>query len=144
MDKLKKYKPLVDKLFLIIFLPTEALMLGICAVLTVFAPSTLLFMLPVSLFVTYFIISPLFGYVELRESSLFIKYGFFIKKEIPYNKIRGVEKDRKFYSESMMSLKNSFEHVIIKYNTFDTTVVSVKDNEAFVCELKEIIENYKK
>ena len=35
-------------------------------------------------------------------------------------------------------------HVIIKYNTFDTTVVSVKDNEAFVSELKEIIENYKK
>ena len=144
MDDPKKYKPLVDKLFLIIFLPTEALMLGICAVLAVFAPSTLLFMLPVSLFVTYFIISPLFGYVELRESSLFIKYGFFIKKEIPYNKIRGAEKDRKFYSESMMSLKNSFEHVIIKYNTFDTTVVSVKDNDAFVCELKEIIENYKK
>lgn len=144
MEKSKKYKPLVDKLFLIIFLPTAALVLGGSVALGVFETSTLLYTVPVSLFVLYFLVSPLFGYAELRESSLFIKYGVFLKKEIPYSKVRGVEKDRKFYSESMMSLKNSFEHVNIKYNTFDITSVSVKDNDAFVSELLKIIENYKK
>ena len=139
MDKPKKYKPLVDKLFLIIFLPTAALVLGGAVTLAVLERSTLIYTAPVSLFVLYFLVSPLFGYVELRESSLFIKYGFFLKKEIPYHKIRGVEKERKFYSESMMSLKNSFEHVNIKYNTFDITTVSVKDNSAFISELLEII-----
>ena len=141
MKKSKKYKPLVDKLFLIIFLPTVALVLGGSVALGVFETSTLIYTAPVSLFVLYFLVSPLFGYVELRESSLFIKYGFFLKKEIPYHKIRGVEKERKFYSESMMSLKNSFEHVNIKYNTFDITAVSVKDNSAFISELLEIIKN---
>ena len=76
-------------------------------------------MIPADLFVLYFIISPLFGYVELREDSLFIKFGFFMNREIPYPKIRGTSFEHKFYSDSMLSLKNSADHVNIKYNTFD-------------------------
>ena len=91
----------------------------------------------VAAFVLYFFVSPLFGYVELRENSMLIKYGFILKKEIPYSKIRSVTKARKFYSDSMMSLKNSFDHVNIKYNTFDVTCVSVVDNDSFINELSK-------
>ena len=41
----------------------------------------------------------------------------------------------------MLALKNSIEHVDIKYNSFDVTCVSVKDNDAFIKELEERIHN---
>ncbi|MBQ8879282.1 MAG: PH domain-containing protein [Clostridia bacterium] len=132
---MKRYKPMVDKLFYIICVPTLALM----AVLTLISfPSPLALFITVlsDLLVLYFLLSPLFGYVELREECLFIKYGLLLKKKIPYNKIRGVERKRSFYSESMMSLKNSFEHLNIKYNTFDVTSVSVKENGELLAELE--------
>ena len=62
-----------------------------------------------------------------------------MKKSIPYSKIRGIELERKWYSETMMSLKNSMDHVNIKYNSFDVTAVSVIDNEELVSELKKRI-----
>ena len=132
----KRYKPKLDKLFFIIFIPTLVLMLGVTLVPGILESATLFWTLPIDVFVFYFFISSLFGYVELREKTLFIKYGFILKKEIPYEKIRKIRKDKKFYSESMMSLKNSFEHVNITYNSFDVTAVSVKDNDAFIKELE--------
>ena len=45
---------------------------------------------------------------------------------------KGIVKERKFYAESMMSLKNAFEHINIKYNAFDVTTVSVVDNDGFI------------
>jgi len=138
--KNKIFKPLIDKLFWILLIPTAALMLGV-TVLAVFEPSALLIIIPTDIFVGYFLIAPLFGYVELRENSLFIKYGFILKKEIPYTKIRSLEKDRKWYSDAMMSLKSSMEHVIIKYNRFDVTIVSVVDNDTFMEELSKRISN---
>ena len=135
----KRFKPLIDRLFLILFIPTFILMAAITVVSAISHPVVLLWIAPVDLFVLYFLVSPLFGYVELREQSLFIKYGFILKKEIPYSKIRGLEKDRKFYSESMMSLKNSFEHVNVKYNSFDVTTVSVVGNDTFIDEVKKRI-----
>ena len=137
-----KYKPKIDALFFIIFIPTNILLIS-GVVLASFAPTSLFVMLPVFLFSNYFFISPLFGYVELRESTLFIKYGLFMKKEIPYSKIRAVEKERKWYSETMMSLKNSFEHVNVKYNSFDVTAVSVKDNEGFITAVNDKIKAFK-
>ena len=131
----KRFKPKLDKLFWLQMVPTNLLCLGISIAGAITSPGTLFITLPVLLFVNYFFVSPLFGYVELRETELFIKYGFFITKTIPYAKLRSAEKDRKFYSESMMSLKNSLEHVNIKYNTFDVTTVSVEDNDAFIAEL---------
>lgn len=138
--QVKRYKPLVDKLFYIILIPM-VLLLAAVTVVSAFEPTMLLVTVPVDIVCLYFLISPLFGYVELRESSLFIKFGFFMKREIPYSKIRGISRARKWYSDSMLSLKNSMEHVDIKYNSFDATCVSVKDNDTFIKELEERIHN---
>ena len=127
-----RYKPLVDRLFFMIFVPTFALTLSCAIIPAIFSPTTLIITVPVFLFTTYFLVSPLFGYVELREDGLLIKYGFFLKRYIPYERVRALEKQRKFYSESMMSLKLAYEQVNIKYNVFDVTTVSVKDNDGFI------------
>lgn len=131
----KKYRPLFDRLYWSISIPTLLLVLVTTVLLGVLSSETLFIMIPLSLFVSYFFVSPFFGYAELRETTLFIRFGFFLRKEIPYRQIREVRKERKFYSESMMSLKNAFEHVNIKYNAFDVTTVSVKDNDELMREL---------
>ena len=130
-----KYKPKFDKTYFILLLVTAGLILGATVPTAIFAPTTLFITGPVSSFAAYFFISPLFGYVELREDELFIRYGFILKKSIPYRSIREVKKERKFYSESMVTLKNSLEHLNIKYNSFDVTTVSVTDNDALAAEL---------
>lgn len=129
------YKPLVDKMFYFITIPTVILLAAVM-LLAIDAPIMLLVMIPVDLFTAYFIVSPLFGYVVLKEECVFIKFGFFLTRDIPYAKIRGVEKTRKWYSDSMLSLKNSMDHVNIKYNKFDIVSVSVRDNDGFLEELK--------
>ena len=131
----RRFKPLIGKLFWIIFIPTCLLLLSV-TVVAVFEPLALVLTLFVDIFTLYFLISPLFGYVELREETLFVKFGFFMKREIPYSKIRGVSRERKFYSDSMLSLKNSFEHVNIKYNSFDMLSVSVVGNDELVREIQ--------
>ena len=133
----KRYRPLVDKLFyslavttfLIVFLPTL-----ICGILE---PNTLFIMLPIFVFTAYFFVSPLFGYVELRDDVLFIKYGFIMSRSIPYNKIRKIEKERRIISPAIMSIKNALDHVNIKYNTFDLTTVSLKECDSFLEELNK-------
>ena len=135
---MKRYKPLVDKLYFIISIPTALLLLATTLVLAFLEPLALFWLIPVDIFSSYFLISPLWGYVELRERVLFIKYGFILKREIPYEKIRKIERERKWYSETMLSLKNSLEHVNIKYNSFDVTAVSVKDNDGFVQEIEAL------
>ena len=131
----KRYKPKLDRLFAIIAIPTLVACIAIIILPALSYSKSLFITVPTALFVIYFLISPLFGYAELRENELFIKYGFFLKKAIPYSKIRSAEKQRKYYSDSMLSLKNAFEHVNIKYNSFDATVVSVEDNDEFVANL---------
>jgi len=131
----RRFKPLIGKLFWIIFIPTCLLLLAV-TVVAVFEPLALVLTLLVDIFTLYFLISPLFGYVELREETLFVKFGFFMKREIPYSKIRGVSRERKFYSDSMLSLKNSFEHVNIKYNSFDMLSVSVVGNDELIAEIE--------
>ena len=130
----KRYKPLVDKLFYMILIPT-VIFLSVPTVTSFAVPAALIICLFVDLVTVYFIISPLYGYVELREESIYIKFGFLLKKEIPYSKIRGVSRERKWYSDSMMSLKNAFDHVNIKYNRFDVVTVSVVDNDGLEREL---------
>ena len=131
---MKRFKPKIDKLFWIILWVLLPIVIGI-TVTAIFMPITLWVIIPTDLFILYFVLSPLFGYVELREETVFIKFGFFLSREIPYTKIRGTESVRKFYSDSMLSLKNSLDHVNIKYNTFDMVSVSVEDNEKLICEL---------
>ena len=134
MEK-RKFKPLLDRLYWSIVIATSALMIPL-TVVSFCHPIALIITVSVDLFVLYFLVSPLFGYVELRQESVFIKFGFILKREIPYEKIRGLKKDRKFYSDSMLSLKNAFEHVNIKYNTFDVITVSVIDNDEFIKEIE--------
>ena len=134
-----RFKPKTDKLFWIILVPTELLVGAISATVMVMSPEVFYIVIPIFLFVNYFFFSPLFGYVELRECSLFIKYGLILKREIPYGKIRAIEKKRCWYSDSMLSVKLSLDHVDIKYNKFDVTAVSVKENDDFIDKLKASI-----
>ena len=131
----KRYKPLIDKVFWIIWVPT-LILLAVATAITAGDIIAFLIMLSVDLFTVYFMISPLFGYVELRENSVFVKLGFFTKREISYKQIRDVEKTRKLYSDSMSALKNSLDHVNIKYNRFDVLSVSVVDNDDLIKRLK--------
>ena len=140
--KIQKFKPAFDKSFPIIWIPT-LLLLAVGTVLAALEPIALFVIIPTDLFTIYFLVSPLFGYVELRESSVFVKFGLFAKREIPYSKIRGITKERKLYADSMMSLKNALEHVNIKHNTFDVTSVSVKDNDEFISAIEERIKQLK-
>lgn len=137
--EVKRFKPLIDKLFWIILIPTVILIIS-ATLLSLFELGALLIMLGVDIFTLYFLVSSLFGYVELRENSIFIKFGLIMKKEIPYNKIRGITRARKFISDSMLSLKNALDHVNIKYNTFDMVSVSVIENDKFIRELELRIE----
>jgi len=131
-----RYKPKLDRLFYIPISIALVLSLGATALSIVYyAPFGLAVMILCDLVVLYFLISAFVGYVELREETLFIKFGFFFKKEVPYNKIRRVEKCRKIYSESIVSLKGALEHIDIRYNTYDVVTVSVVDNDALIAEI---------
>ena len=44
----------------------------------------------------------------------------------------------------MLSLKNSYDHINIKYNFYDVTTVSLKDEDAFIAELSKRIDIAKK
>ena len=133
MEK-KRFLPQIDRLFWIILSISAAVMIPLTC-LMFFPPfNALVFftILASDLLVAFFIISPLFGYVELRESTVFIKFGIFLTREIPYAKIRELKTGRAFYSESIISLKNALDHVNIRYNSFDVVTVSVKNNDEFI------------
>lgn len=98
-----------------------------------------LVMLFTLLFTNFFIISSFFGYAELKSEELYVKFGFFLKKSIPYSKIQGIEKKRDWYSSSLVSLKMAKEHIDIKYNRFDVLSLSLKDEEVFIEELNKKI-----
>ena len=131
----QKFKPLFDKKFCWIWIPT-LLMLAAGTFLAAGAPIALCILIITDVFTLYFIISPLFAYAELRENSLFVKFGFFVTREIPYIKIRGISKEHKLYADSMISIKNSLDHVNVKYNTFDVISISVADNDSFIKALE--------
>lgn len=131
----KIFKPKIDKMMYATWIPT-AVLLAAMTVVSAFAPITLLITVPIDIFTFYFLFSSLAGYVELRGESVFIKCGFILKREIPYERIRGFTCERKFYADSMISLKNSLDHVNIKYNTLDLISVSVTDNDGLVREIE--------
>ena len=131
----KRFKPLFDKFFFAIWIPTSLLMIA-ATVLTLFEPIALAIIIVTDLFTLYFMLTSTVGYVELRKDTVYIKFGFIIKREIPYKKIRAIEKTRKLYSDSMLSLKNAMEHVNIRYNSFDIASVSVVGNDELMSELQ--------
>ena len=134
----KRFFPKYDTLFHFIWIPTAIIMLFLL-VMNAFLPSTFgwIVTLVTTVVVAYFVISPMFGYVELRETCVFVKFGFFMRRVIPYETIRGVEKKRTAIADSMVALKNAMEHVNIKHGSFDVTSVSVKDGDAMMAEIRK-------
>ena len=130
-----RFKPQIDRLFWFIWIPT-VILLAMGTVIACTSVVALLIMLATDIFTLYFLVSPLFGYVELREQTVCIKFGFFMSREIEYSRIRTVNIERKWYSESMLSLKCAYEHVNIKYNSFDVVTVSVESNADLARELE--------
>ena len=136
----KKYKPAIDKLFYIVWIPISIIMI-VSTVLSFFNIGSLILMLGIDIFIFYFLFSSISGYVEIREDYLYIKFGFILKKQIPYKVIREVIKERKIYSTSFLSLKNALEHIVIKYNKYDDVTVSIKNNDDSIKEIKKRINN---
>ncbi|MBO5907404.1 MAG: PH domain-containing protein [Clostridia bacterium] len=138
----ERYRPLVDKLFWFIAVLSAVIIIPLTVFVTLdFSAVALVVVILTDILILYFLISPLFGYVELRERAVFIKFGFFLSREISYSKIRGASFERKWYSDSMLSLKCALRHVNIKYNNIDFVTVSVVDNDGFVRELFKRAEN---
>ena len=136
--KIKRYKPAIDKYFWWIWIPLTLFLL-VGTVFSFYEPLAFWIMIGVDVFCYYFMVSSLIGYVELRETSIFIKFGFILKRDIPYSKIREIVKDRKFVAYSTLSLKNAIDHIDIKYNKYDMVTVSVVGNDELFKELNEII-----
>lgn len=134
----KRYKPLIGKMFFAIWVPTSLMMIAATALASVELIPFLL-LLATDVFTFYFLASSLAGYVELREKTVFIRFGFIKTVEIPYSSIRDITKERKFYADSMMSIKNSLEHINIKYAKFDIVSVSVVGNDELIEALRERI-----
>ena len=132
----KTYKPKIGRMFYAIWIPTVMFLIAMTFVSLV-SPIALVILLLTDALTLYFLLTSLFGYVELREDTLFVKFGFIATAQIPYSRIREVTKERKLYADSIMSLKNSLEHVNIKYNRFDVVSVSVVDNEDLMNEIEK-------
>ena len=129
---------MVDKFYVWIIVLTSLFLVAVTVLAAALAVA-LFVIVPVDLITVYFLVTSLFGYVELRETGVFIKFGFFMKREIPYSSIRGLTKERKLYSDSMTSLKHSIEHVNIKYASFDMVSVSVITNDGLIDEINKRI-----
>ena len=76
--KYKKFKPKLDKLFWFIWIPMALLMITL-TVLSAFELPSLFIAIAVDVFVFYFMFSSLAGFAELRENSLYVKFGFILK-----------------------------------------------------------------
>ena len=131
----KRFKPKIGKTFYVIWIPT-VLFLSVMTAVSLVAPLAFVILLLTDALTLYFLLTSLFGYVEPRDDAVFVKFGFIAKAEIPYSTIRGVTKERKLYADSIMSLKNSLDHVNIKYNRFDIVSVSVTDNDELISEIE--------
>ena len=134
-----KFRPRVDKYYLWIAIPTEIFLIAMTVMTLVhFTLFGLIVMLLALALSSFFILSPIFfGYAELRDDELFVDFGVFIKRSIPYSRIRAIEKKRRFYSESMLSLKCAMEHLDIKYNSFDVISLSLCNEDKFIAEVNK-------
>jgi len=136
----KRFMPHIDRINRVIFIIAIVLLLGLTVEICLFPePLAICLVIPLELIVLYLLISPFFGYVELRENTVFIKFGLILKKEIPFSVIRGAERVVKTSSDSIISLKTAFEHINIKYNRYDVVSVSIKDGDVFIAEIEKII-----
>ena len=134
----KRYKPRFDRLFYGIAIFTAVVMLG-CLIPSFYGGGAFAIVVTLGSLILcgYFLVSPCFGYAELREETLFIKFGFFLSREIPYEKIYAVEKKHMMVADSMLSLKNAMDHLNVKYNRFDLISLSLQNEEDFIKALCE-------
>ena len=138
MEKMR-FKPKFDRLYWLITIPTSLFILA-AIVMCAIVGEGLIIMIPVSALTFYFLFIPFFTYAELTDEGLYIKYGAFIKRTIPYKSIRKIEKGRGIIGEAMLSMKNALDHVTVRYNRFDMTVLSLKSEDIFVKELWERVQ----
>ena len=99
----KIYKPKLDWLFHVIWIPTVILLIA-GTILSFASLPALLIMLATDIFTLYFLVSPLVGYVELRENTVFIRYGFILTREIDYLHIRDMKKERKLSKKIILNI----------------------------------------
>ena len=133
-----KFSPRYDKLYLWITVPTSLMLLGLLLLAAIEGKTALWLTMGGTVLLTgFFLISPCFGYAELKEKTLLIRFGLFMKREIPYESIFGIEKKRSAIADSMLSLKNAMEHINIKFNRYDLYSVSLKNEDLFTEELKK-------
>ena len=69
-------------MFYIIWIPTVAF-LSVMTLISTVELFAFLIMLATDIFTLYFLFTSLVGYVEFGEKILFVKFGFFLKREIP-------------------------------------------------------------
>ncbi len=136
-----KFKPKIDAYFIVPFCIATIILLIPTILGFVFNNIAQgIFTICILLFVDYLLLSPLFGFVQFEEKNLYIKYGLIIKKRIPYDKISTIKIEKKLYSECLLSLKTSVEHMHITYNLYDTTCISLKETDAFLEEVARRME----
>lgn len=101
----------------------------------------ILFSVLLFLLVEVLMISSLFGYARLEETTLYIRFGFFVHKKISYHRIKSMEKKKGYFRESLFSLNTSMEYIRIEYDENKFITVSIRNSEEFICNLKSKIEN---
>ena len=135
---IKRYKPRLDRLFYGFAIFTAAIVLG-ALIPSLYGGGAFAIAVTLGTLILcgYFLISPCFGYAELREETLFVKFGFFLSREIPYEKIYAMEKKHTMVADSILSLKNAMDHLNVKYNRFDLISMSLQNEEDFIAALCE-------
>ena len=84
-----KFKPLFDKTYRGIWI-SVCLLMAVCTLTSVWEPTALFIFIPTDLFAFYFLVSPLFGYVELREETVFMfnseisPFADFFSQQLPF------------------------------------------------------------
>lgn len=73
-------------------------------------------------------------YEIINDSTLRIKAGFFYKIDVPINAIYCIEKTNSILSAPASSL----DRIEVKYNTYDSVIISPKNRNDFINELLKI------
>lgn len=138
-----KYRVNIDKYYYITIVVVSLILL-IPLILSIVAKRVWVILVVAFLiiFVEYLLFSCFIGYAKLEEDHLVIRYGFIIKRRLPYEIIRGVEKKSSYFSESLISLKTTKNCVVVLFNTYDNTTISIKDEDDFIEKLLEKLKEY--
>lgn len=73
-------------------------------------------------------------YYQIEHSALRIKSGFIINKLIAINSIRKIQKSNSIFSSPAASL----DRLEIFYNKYDSILISPKDKQEFLAQLRNI------